>query len=186
MGCPWELSDGRRILDSALRPERIQAARDAQSGLCSYVSFIDLAIVAYRPNGTRGPIMLKAQLMAEFTFAPDQAPDVGIGRFQRIVDRRRLDAELLGVDQGVERPLDQIEPLVVALSYHRPERLFRDDFGQDDIAVGRRELETLRVELRNVARKHVAFAIVIRLAALLRGAERQNVQRHVVGAEIVP
>src|ERR1700751_3763760 len=122
MGCPWGLSDGRRILDSAPRPERIQAARDAQSRLCSNVSLIDFAIVAYRPNGTCGPIMLKAELLAELTFAPDQAPDVGIGRFQRIVDRDRLDAELLGIDQRVERPFDQIEPLVVALSYHRPER----------------------------------------------------------------
>src|SRR5262249_8852786 len=110
---------------------------DTQPGLYSDVSLIDFAVVAHRPNGTRGPILIKAQLLAEFSFTSDHAPDVGIGRVQRIVDHRRLDAEFLGVDERVERRLDQIEPLCVALSYHRSERLVRNDFGQADMAVGR-------------------------------------------------
>ena len=50
---------------------------------------------------------------------------------------------------------------------------------------GADELETLGVELRNVAGQHVAFAIVIGLPAFFRGAERQHLERHVLGAEIV-
>ena len=50
---------------------------------------------------------------------------------------------------------------------------------------GADELETLGVELRNVAGQHVAFAIVIGFQAFFRGAERQHLQRHVLGAEII-
>ena len=53
------------------------------------------------------------------------------------------------------------------------------------MAVGRGEFETLGIELRNVAGQHVAFAVVISLQGFFRGAERQDFQRHVVGAEIV-
>ena len=86
-------------MNSTLGPERIQSARDAEPGLRSNVPFIDLSVIADRADGARGPVLRKAQLLAKFTFGADQAPYIGVGRFHRIVDRRRLDAQFLGIDQ---------------------------------------------------------------------------------------
>src|SRR4029077_18072167 len=76
---PEELPDGRRVLNAALGPERIQSARDAEPGLGSNVSFIDLSVIADRADGARGPVFPKAQLLAKFTFGPGRAPYFGCG-----------------------------------------------------------------------------------------------------------
>src|SRR6516225_9710001 len=83
---PEDLPDGRRVLDSALRPERIQSARNAEPGPRSHVSLINLPVVSDCADRARGPVFWKAQLLAKFAFGADQALDIGIGRFQRILD----------------------------------------------------------------------------------------------------
>jgi hypothetical protein len=65
-------------LNSALGPERIQSARDAEPGLRTDVPFIDLSVIADRADGARGPVLGNAQLLAKFAFGADQPPDIGV------------------------------------------------------------------------------------------------------------
>ena len=58
---------------------------------------------------------------------------MGLGRGER-VDVALGDARLLRVDERIERPLDDLEPLVVALPHRGPEHRFADALGQDHLA----------------------------------------------------
>ena len=95
------------------------------------------------------------------------------------------DAELLGVDHGVVRPLHDVEPLVVAVAHRRAERLLGDDLRQDDVVVGIGEPQPLAGETRGVGGVGVAAAGVVGLHRLGRGREGDGLELHLVGAEIV-
>ena len=85
------LSD--RCLENATpRPEGVQSARNDEAAPGSDISLEGLAVIADSANGARGPIRLQPRLLSELPFAADQA-DVGVRRFQRVVDVSRFDAE---------------------------------------------------------------------------------------------
>src|SRR5262249_58246207 len=94
-------------------------------------------------------------------------------------------AGLLGIEHGLERPVGEVEAVVVAMARQRPQRFLGNDLGQNDVVVGIGELELFRVELRVVGRKHVAPAGFVGFYGLVRGAERDDFVLHVVGAEVV-
>ena len=54
-------------------------------------------------------------VVAKGTFGADNAPHAWLLRFHRLIDRLLFYAYFLRVDQSIERPLDEIEPLFVAL-----------------------------------------------------------------------
>ena len=58
-------------------------------------------------------------------------------------------------------PLDDVEPLVVALTDNRTERLLGDDFRQNLVGAGIGQLEALRIKARLVGRVDVAASGVI-------------------------
>ena len=93
---------------------------------------------------------------------------------------------LLGLDHREQRPLDDVEPLVVAVAHHRPERLLRDDLGQDHVVgrvLGARPAH--RHEARHVGGVDVAAAGEVGVGHLLELLDHHRLERHVVGAEVV-
>ena len=69
----------------------------------------------------------QAQLLAIIAIGADEALDVGIGRLDHFVDVLLRDVHLFGVNQRVQDPLGDIEPLVIPVADHRPQRLLRND-----------------------------------------------------------
>src|SRR6476659_5995222 len=176
---------GRCVLDTALGPEPVDAAADAELRARSHITFEHFAVIADLLDDADDPVLAQAQLLAEVALDAQEAPDLGLVGLQRLVDVLGGDAELLGIEHREERPLDDVEPWVVAMTDERPEWFLRDDFGQNDVVVGIGQLELLRVELRHVGGEYVATARFVRLHGLVGGTERDHLVLHVVGAEEV-
>src|SRR3954454_22872987 len=138
---------GRCVLDSALGPEPVDATADAELRARSHITFKHFAVIADLLDDADDPVLAQAQLLAEVALDTQQPPDLGLVGLQRLIDVLGGDAELLGIEHGEERPLDDVEPLIVAMANERPERFLRDDFGQNDVVVGIGQLELLRIEL---------------------------------------
>src|SRR5262249_31594601 len=148
----------RRVLDAALGPEPVDAAADAELRARSYIALEYFAVVADLLDDAHHPVLGQAKLLAEIALDAQEAPDLGLVRLQCFVDVLGGYAELLGIDHDIERPFDDIEPLIVAMAHQRPERLLGNDLGQDDVVVSIGELELFCIELRDVGRKHVSPA----------------------------
>ena len=91
----------------------------------------------------------------------------------------------LGVQQREVGPLDDVEPLVVALAHGRSERLLGDDLGQHDMVVRRGQRQADAVEARLVGGVDVAAAGVIGGVDLFELFEDDRVVLHLVRLEIV-
>src|SRR6266852_961305 len=144
------LADRRRVLDAAFRPQTVEAALDLERGIDADIALEYLAIIADGLDDVNDPIVGEAEALAERALDAKHAPHLGARRLHHFIDVALGDAEFLGVDQRVECPLHDIEPLVVAVADERAEWLLRDDLGQDHVLVGLGELELLRVELGGV------------------------------------
>src|SRR5262249_14829014 len=108
------LPDRRRVLDAALGPEPIDAAADAELRPRSHIALEDFAIVADLLDDAHHPVLGQTELLAEIALDAQQAPDLGLIRFERFVDGLGGYAQLLGIEHRIERPFDHIEPLIVA------------------------------------------------------------------------
>src|SRR6516165_9622848 len=137
-------SDRRRVLDAALGPEPVDAAADAELRACSHIALEYFAVIADLLDDAHHPVLGQTELLAEIALDAQQAPDLGLIRFECFVDGLGGYAELLGIEYGVERPFDDVEPLIVAMAHHRPEWFLGNDLGQDDVVVGIGELELFR------------------------------------------
>ncbi len=82
-------------------------------------------------------------------------------------------------------PAHDVEPLVVAVTHGRSERLLGDDVRQHDVVVGVHGAKALAIERGSVGGVGVAAAGVIGLHRLVGGREGHRLQLHVVGAEEV-
>src|SRR3954447_7601140 len=122
----------RCVLDTALGPEPVDAAADAELRARSHITFEHFAVIADLLDDADNPVLAQAQLLAEVALDAQQTPDLGLVGLHRLVDILGGNAEFLGIEHGKERPLDDVEPLVVAMANERPKRLLRDDFGQND------------------------------------------------------
>src|SRR6185437_5050767 len=105
----------RCVLDPAVIPELVQAARDLQLGAFADIAVIDFAVIADMLDDAHGPVLGKAEVHAIGAFVADKAHHVGLFRLHRLVDVLRGDAELLGVDHRIQRPFDDHHPVIVAL-----------------------------------------------------------------------
>src|SRR5580704_17941806 len=141
------LTDRRRVLNSALVPEIVPFAGNAELGTRADRALEHFAVIADLPDDAHHPISGQPQLFAEVALNSHQPLDLGLLRFQRIIYGLRRDTELLGIDHGEMRPLDDIEPLIVAMAHGRPERLLGDDLRQDHVVVWSAELQPLGKEL---------------------------------------
>ncbi len=117
-----ELLDGGRVEQPAVEPERVLAAGHAGAGAGAEIAVEHLAVVADRRDDVVHEIRREADGRAERALEAEQAADaVGLGGGERL-DVERGDPGLLGIDQREQRPLDDLEPLVVAVADHRAER----------------------------------------------------------------
>ena len=116
---------------------------------------------------------------------PNGALELGLVGFRHLVDVLLGDAEFFGVDHRKQRPLHDVEPLIVAMAHHRPERLLRDHFRQHDVIGRVGELQALGIELGDVGGEDVAAAGFIGLDGFVGGAERDHLVLHVVALEVV-
>ncbi len=90
-----------------------------------------------------------------------------------------------GVEQRVIGPLDDVEPLVVALAHRRAERLLGDDLRQHDVVVRRGQRQADRIEAGLVGGVDVAAAGVVGGVDLLELLEDDRIVLHLVGLEVV-
>ena len=82
-------------------------------------------------------------------------------------------------------PLDDVEPLVVALAHGRPERLLGDDLGQHDVVVRSRQRQADAVKAGLVGGVDVAAAGIIGGVDLFELLEDDRIVLDLVGLEIV-
>src|SRR5262249_62410320 len=99
----------RRVLNAALGPEPIDAATDAKLGTRPHIALEHLTVIADVFDNAHHPVLGQPELLAEIALDTQQAPDFRLVRLQRLVDITGGDAELLGVEHGIERPLDGVE-----------------------------------------------------------------------------
>src|SRR6188474_1113934 len=90
------LPNRRGVLDAAVAPERVQAARDLQLGFGADIAVVDLAVIADMADDAGGPVLGEAEVLAIGAFGADQPHHVGLFRLQRLVDVLGGDAEFLG------------------------------------------------------------------------------------------
>src|SRR5215207_11420007 len=138
-------ADRRGVQDAARVPELVEPARDAERGAIADVALVDLAIIADMANDPKRPVPRQSEPLAVFALGADETHHLGLFRSHRLVDVGGIDTELLGVNQGEQRPLHQEVPVVVLLPHHRPERLLGNDVGKDLVLAGPRVLEAERV-----------------------------------------
>src|SRR6476659_7267135 len=89
-----------------------------------------LGVVADLPDDKVGPAVVERQHLAEVAGCADEALDGGVRALRLLVDVLRVEAELLRFDHGEERPLDDVEPAIVAVAQRRAERLLGNELGQ--------------------------------------------------------
>src|ERR1700679_3880257 len=127
------LPDRRRILQAAVAPELVQAARNAERRFHPEVALEYFAVIAARLHRIDRPGRRESELFAEVAIGADEALHVRLLRLQRAVDRGGTDAELLGVDQRKIGPFHDVEPGDVVSPHRWTERLLGDDVGENDI-----------------------------------------------------
>src|SRR5262245_24600906 len=180
---PRRSAHRRRVLDTVLAPELVQPSRYRQPGVRSEISLEHFTIVADERDGTHHPVSGEAKLLAIVAFAADESPDAGVLRFHSFFDSLRAHAKLLGIDHGEVRPLDDVEPLVIALANHRPQRLLGDDIRQNDVTLGIGELEPLAVKLGDIAGERVTHIGIIGIARVADARQLDRLVRHRIGVE---
>ena len=81
-----------------------------------------------------------------------------------LLDIRLGDAQFLRGDQREQGPAHDMRPLAVVLAYDRPDRLLRDDLGQDHVGVAAFELQAARGERGTVVGPGIAAALIVGVA----------------------
>src|SRR3979409_1289228 len=125
----WRSADRRRVLETALVPELVEAAGNSELGAGADIAIKALAVIADGLHDPHHPILGQAELFAEIAVAPQYPFQLRVVRFHLLVDVLLGNAEFFGRDHREQRPLHDVEPLIVAMAHHWAERLLRNDFG---------------------------------------------------------
>src|SRR5690242_13469835 len=72
------LSYGRRVLQAAFGPQRVEAAFDLERGAFAPVALEHLAVVSDVPHDAHHPVLGEPELFAVIALGADQLLDVGI------------------------------------------------------------------------------------------------------------
>src|SRR5271165_5296472 len=99
-------ADRRGVLNAAVVPQFVESAGNPELRIDADVTVERFAVVADRPNYADGPVIGKAERLAEVPLRPDEPFGRGLLRLQRIINGFRSDAELFGVEHGEIDPLD--------------------------------------------------------------------------------
>src|SRR5664279_3487908 len=86
----------RRVLQSALGPQRVEAALDLDRRTHADVALEALAVVPHRLNDAVGPIVGQAEPAAEITLDAEQTADRRVVGLQHLIDVGLRHAELFG------------------------------------------------------------------------------------------
>src|ERR1700709_1150037 len=105
-------ADRRRVLNSALVPELIEAAGNAELRTSADVAVESFAIIADRLHDPGHPILGDTELFAEIAVGAEYPLELRLVRFGHLIDILLGNPEFLGADHGKQRPFDQIEPLI--------------------------------------------------------------------------
>src|SRR5262249_12728476 len=158
-----------RVLDAALGPQLVQPAVDLERRAHADVALKRFAVVADLLDDVNGPILGQAELLTVVAFSSDETLDLRVWRLHRLVEGLRGNAKLLGIDHGKERPLHDVEPLIVAMPDHRPERLLRDDLRQNHVVVRICDAKPFGIERGGVGRIGVAASRIVGFHRLVCG-----------------
>src|SRR5215831_11253378 len=120
------LLERRGVHQAALGPEPVEAPLKLQGARLAHVALEDLAIIAADLDGLRQPFVVQAEPRAELAGRPEQALDGRRARLGHLIDIGLRDAELLGLDQAVMQPGDDVGPYFIAIARERSERLLAD------------------------------------------------------------
>src|SRR5580698_1330989 len=132
----WPSANGQTVLQAALGPQRVEAARDLQRRALADVALKNFAVIADRLDDAIGPVVGEPEPFTELAFEAEQAADFRIGGVLLIVDIGLVDAELFGVEHRMVGPAHDVFPGVIALAHRRAQRLLGDDFRQHDVGAG--------------------------------------------------
>src|SRR5919205_4168777 len=125
------LADRRRVEQTALAPKLVQAASEMKRRFLADITLEALAVVTDLLDDLVRPIWIDLELLAHIAFDPEHPANFRVRALcLDLVHVLGSDAELLGNDHGVQRPANDIAPLVIAMTYQWPERLLGDDFRQ--------------------------------------------------------
>src|SRR5215831_10792200 len=126
---------GKPVLQTALGPQGVQAARNLQWRALPDVPLEDFAVIADRLDDAVRPIIGEAERLPELALNTEQTAHIGRVGFEQRVDVLLGDAEFFGIDHGLVRPAHEILPAVIALADSGSERLLGNDFRQYDMRV---------------------------------------------------
>src|SRR5690349_1042987 len=118
---------------AALAPQSVDATPEFERRVDTEVAVVDFAVVAELLDDVVGPALLQPEQLAIARIAAEQLAHSRILGVALLVDVGLVDAAFLGLDQGVVRPANDVEPLLVARSHEGPEWLARDDIGQHEV-----------------------------------------------------
>src|SRR6185312_11359150 len=172
-------SQRRRRQPAALAGGRVGAAREP--GRAAEIALEDLAVIADLAQDRPAPSGCKSRRLHRV----EERPDIGIGALFRLRQAAAGEAELLGIDEGEDRPAHDIEERLVAAAQQRRQRLVGKPLGQD--AIGERVLgaaELRRRQLEPVARIGGATPGEERPQRALRILEQDRLEWQMMAAEI--
>ena len=130
-------ADRRRVLEAALRPQRVEAAGDLERRARADIALEDLAVIAdrlddvVRPSRCRG----RGRCRTWCRLPPSRRLISGLSEVFISSTLAWVTPSSSAFEQREVHPLDDVEPLVVALADDRAERLLGDDLRQHDVIV---------------------------------------------------
>src|SRR6516225_4162032 len=150
------------------------------------MAFEDLAVIADHLDCVVGPFLVETERLAHAGGDAKHALDAGILALRHFVDVLLGDASLLGLEQRIDDPVDDVVPLLVAMAHDRGQRLLRDALGQDNVIVGfARPAGPLRGQSRGVTGNDIATARKKRREYLIDLLDDDRLELHLGLAEIV-
>src|SRR5262249_59231484 len=119
------LPDRRGVHESALAPERVDAALEPERRLGADIAVEHVPVIPDLLDDLIDPVGLEAEQLAHVVLLVDaeQAPNARVLRALHLIYVRAINAELLGLDHREEHPLHDREQLFVAAADRRAERL---------------------------------------------------------------
>src|SRR5436305_2826153 len=127
------LTDRHGVHQPALGPQIVVAAFELQRRAKTEIAVEYLAVIANQFDGVVGPLLVEPERLAHARSGAEHALDGRIVALEHIVDISLVDAALLALDQGIDDPIDNIVPLLVAVPHDRGQRLLRDALRHDDV-----------------------------------------------------
>src|SRR5690606_5734137 len=113
------LADRSGVLQTAIGPQRIEAALKTNVGVHANIAFERFAVVTDQLDDLVGPVLGQSDRGTEVAFNAEQTLDGRIVRAEHLIDIGLGHAQFLSLEQREIDPAIDLEPLVIALANHR-------------------------------------------------------------------